>query len=146
MDLALDLSHDQFNWLRKVVNCIFEDKVKFAKDWEDGRATVIVFEDNSYIWCLPSDVPYVQGEGTFHFPRFKNKDEYIMAHKRLEKNGLSPTDIGDFSEKSGVRTSEGRIGQYIFITFNIKGHGLNFELCMEPDHSWAFVSDEELVF
>jgi len=142
MDLALSLSKEQFNWLKSVVSAIYGKKVAIAKDWEDGIADVIVFQDSSYIWCFPSETPYIQGNGTFHFPRFSNKEEYSAAHSRLEKAGLAPTPIGDFSHKTGVPAPEGRIGQYIFLTFNIQGQGLDFELCMEPDHEWAVISEE----
>jgi len=146
MDLFLELSREQFNWLRKVVTAIYGEKVKFAKDWEGGIATVIVFENDSYIWCLPSKVPYIQGKGTFHLPRFTDRDEYYAAHKRLEDAGLAPTSIGDFSDKTGAIMSGERVGQYTFLSFNTKGHGLDFEVCMEPDHSWAVVSDENWEF
>jgi len=147
MDLFFELSYEQFKWLRKVVTAIYEDKVKFAKDWESGIATVVVFENGSYIWCLPSEIPYIQGKGTFHFPRFTDKEEYYMAHNRLEAAGLMPTSIGDFSDKTGVVRGSEKVGQYTFLSFNIKGQGLDFELCMEPDHSWAaFSSDEEWEF
>jgi len=146
MDLFLELSHAQFNWLRKVVTTAYGEKVKFAKDWENGVATVIIFENGSYIWCLPSEAPYIQGKGTFHFPRFIDKEEYYLAHSRLEKVGLSPTSIGDFSEKTGVATSNERVGQYVFLSYNIEGQGLTFELCMEPEHAWAVLPDEEWEF
>jgi len=140
MDVALSLSNEQINWLKNVARIVLEDKVKFAKDWKEGIADVIVFENGCYIWCFPSEAPYVQGEGTFHFPRFANKDEYYAAHARLEKAGLSPTEVGDFSNMTGVPNNDGRIGQYTFLTYNIKGCGLDFEVCMEPDHEWAFIS------
>ncbi|MCL2840789.1 MAG: hypothetical protein FWE05_08440 [Defluviitaleaceae bacterium] len=143
MDLALNLSAEQINWLKNVTKIIFEEKVKFAKDWKDGVADVIVFENGSYIWCFPSETPYVQGEGTFHFPRFADKDEYYMVHSRLKNANLSPTDIGDFSDMTGIPSNNGRIGQYTFLTYNIKGYGLDFEVCMETDHEWAFVSEKE---
>jgi len=130
MDMVLNLSREQFNWLRKVVTAIYEKKVKFAKDWENGRAIVIIFENGNYIWCLLSEVPYVQGEGTFHFPRFTDKEEYYKAYNRLEKIGLNPTSIEDVSDRTGVIKSNERIGQYIYITCNIKGEGLDFELCL----------------
>ena len=143
MDVALSLSAEQINWLKNVANIVLGDKVKFAKDWKEGIADVIVFENGCYIWCFPSEIPYVQGEGTFHFPRFANKDEYYAAHARLEKSGLSPTDIGDFSDMTGIPNNGGRIGQYTFLSYNIKGCGLDFEVCMEPDHEWAFISDAQ---
>jgi len=146
MDLFLELSHEQFNWLKTVVIAVYGEKVKFAKDWENGVATVIIFENGSYIWCLPSEVPYIQGKGTFHFPRFTNKEEYYLSHSRLEKVGLLPTPIGDFSDKTGVMTSNERVGQYVFLSYNIEGQGLTFELCMEPEHSWVPLSDEEWEF
>ena len=120
--------------------------MKFTKDWENGVTTVIIFENGSYIWCLPSEAAYVQGKGTFHFPKFTDKGEYYMAHNRLEKIGLAPTPIRDFSDKTGVTMSNERIGQYIFLSFNIQGQGLNFELCMEPDHSCATLSGNEWKF
>jgi len=141
MDLFLELSHEQLSWLRKVTATVYGEKVNFAKDWEGGIATVIIFENGSYIWCLASDVPYIQGKGTFHLPRFIDKNEYQMAHNRLEEAGLAPTPIGDFSDKTGAIISGKRVGQYTFLSFNIKGHGLDFELCMEPDHSWVVISD-----
>jgi len=146
MDLFLELSRKQFDWLRKVVTTVYGEKVKFAKDWENGIATVIIFENGSYIWCLPSEVPYIQGKGRFHFPRFTDKEEYYLAHNRLEKIGLMPTPIGDFSEKTGVRTSDKRMGQYVFLSYKIEGQGLVFELCMEPEHDWAVLSNEEWEF
>jgi len=39
-----------------------------------------------------------------------------------------------------------KVGQYFFLSFNIQGHGLDFELCMEPDHSWIVLSNEEWEF
>ncbi|MCL2421363.1 MAG: hypothetical protein FWD03_05840 [Defluviitaleaceae bacterium] len=144
MDIALSLSREQTNWLKNVAGIVFEDKVKFAKDWKEGIADVIIFENGSYIWCFPSEVPYIQGEGTFHFPRFADKEEYYAAHARLEKAGLSPTGIGDFSDMTGIPDNDGRIGQYTFLSYNIKGCGLDFEVCMEPDHEWAFILDEEM--
>ena len=141
MDLFLELSHEQLSWLKKVVISIYGDKVRFAKDWENGIATVIIFENGSYIWCLPSEASYIQGKGTFHFPRFADKEKYYAAHARLEKAGLSPTEIGDFSDMTGIPSSNGRIGQYTFLTYNIKGCGLDFEVCMEPEHGWAFITD-----
>jgi len=146
MDLFLELSQEQFTWLKKVVTAVYGDHVKFAKDWENGRATVVVFDDGSYIWCLPSEAPYIQGKGTFHLPRFTDKEGYYKAHNRLEQAGLTPTPVGDFSDKSGVIRSGKRVGQYIFLSFNIKGHGMDFELCMEPDHSWAVLPEEELEY
>jgi len=144
MDIALSLSAEQTSWLKNVARIVLGDKVKFAKDWKEGIADVIVFENGSYIWCFPSEAPYVQGEGTFHFPRFTNKDEYYEAHARLKKADLSPTDIGDFSDMTGIPGKDVRIGQYIFLSYNIKGYGLDFEVCMEPNHEWAFISDEEM--
>ena len=137
MDIALTLSQEQISWLKSVASIILENKVKFAKDWKEGIADVIVFENGSYIWCFPSETPYIQGDGTFHFPRFEDKDEYYAAHARLKQAGLSPTDIGDFSDMSGIPGNGKRIGQYTFLSYNIKGHGLDFEVCMEPDHEWA---------
>ena len=140
MDVALNLTKEQTSWLKNVASIILEDKVRFAKDWKEGIADVIVFENGCYIWCFPSETPYVQGEGTFHFPRFSNKDEYYAAHARLEKAGLQPTEIGDFSEMTGVPGNNGgRNGQYTFLTYNIKGCGLDFEVCMEPKHEWAYL-------
>jgi len=146
MDLFLELSRGQFNWLRKLVTSIYGEKVKFAKDWENGVATVIVFENESYIWCLPSETPYVQGKGTYHLPRFVDREAYYMAHSCLEKAGLAPTPIGDFSDKTGAVMSGKRVGQYTFLSFNVKGQGLDFEICMEPEHSWAVLPDDEWGF
>jgi len=146
MDLFLELSREQFAWLRKVVTTIYGNKVKFAKDWEDGIATVIIFENGSYIWCLPSETPHVQGKGTIHLPRFTNEEEYQTAHNHLKKAGLSPADIGDFSEKSGIMVSGKKVLQYTFMSFNIEGQGLNLELCMEPDHPWAVLTDDQWEF
>ena len=146
MDLFLELSHEQFNWLRKVVTTVYGEKVKFAKDWENGVATVIIFENGSYIWCLPSEVSYIQGKGRLHFPRFVDKEEYCLAHGRLEKVGLTPTPIGDFSDKTGVMTNSERVGQYEFLSYIIEGQGLTFELCMEPEHSWVILSGEKWEF
>ena len=140
MDIALSLSKEQTSWLKNVSSIVLGDKVRFAKDWKEGIADVIIFENGSYIWCFPSEVPYVQGEGTFHFPRFSDKDEYYSAHARLEKAGLSTTEIGDFSDMTGIHSADGRIGQYIFLTYNIKGCGLDFEVCMEPDHEWVYAT------
>jgi len=144
MDIALSLSTEQTSWLKNVARIVFGDKVKFAKDWKEGIADVIVFENGSYIWCFPSEAPYVQGEGTFHFPRFADKDEYYAAHTRLKKADLSPTDIGDFSDMTGIPGNDRRIGQYTFLSYNVKGYGLDFEVCMEPDHEWAFISDGKM--
>jgi hypothetical protein len=138
MDIALSLSKEQTDWLKNVVSIILGEKVKFAKDWKDGVADVIVFENGCYIWCFPSETPYVQGDGTFHFPRFSDKDDYYAAHTRLKDADLSPTDIGDFSDSTGIPGNDGRIGQYTFLTYNIKGYGLDFEVCMEPEHEWAY--------
>jgi len=146
MDLFLELSHEQFNWLRKVVTTIYGEKVKFAKDWENGVATVIVFENGSYIWCLPSENPYIQGKGRVHLPRFTDREEYYLAHNRLEETGLTPNPIGDFTDKTGMIVSNERVGQYSFLSYDIQGYGLDFEICMEPDHSWAVISDEEWEF
>lgn len=145
MDVALSLSKEQISWLKNVAATVCEKSVNFAKEWEDGIADVIVFDDNSYIWCFPSDTPYVQGDGTFHFPRFSDKDKYEKAHERLEKGGFSPTPIGDFSDKTGLPSSNGRIGQYTFHSFNVKGQGLNFEVCLEPDHDWTELFKDELI-
>ncbi|MCL2236033.1 MAG: hypothetical protein FWB98_06310 [Defluviitaleaceae bacterium] len=146
MDLFLELSQEQFGWLRRVVTATYGEKVKFAKDWEDGIATVIIFENGSYIWCLRSEMPYIQGKGTFHFPRFNDRNEYYAVHERLKRAGLAPTDIGDFSDKSGVLVNGERVGQYTFLSFNVEGQGLNFELCMEPDHDWAVLQNDEWEF
>ncbi|MCL1786544.1 MAG: hypothetical protein FWG38_01045 [Defluviitaleaceae bacterium] len=146
MDMFLTLSREQFNWLRKVVTAIYGEKVQFAKDWEDGVATVIVFENGSYIWCLPSEAPYVQGNGTVHFPRFTDRDAYNAAHRRLEQMELMPTAIADVSGKTGVTIAGETVGQYVFLSFNIKGEGLCFELCMEPEHAWATLSDDAWEF
>lgn len=139
MDIALSLSSEQTSWLKNVASIVLSDKVRFAKDWKEGIADVIVFENGSYIWCFPSEIPYVQGDGTFHFPRFADKDEYYEAHARLKKAGLSPDDIGDFSNMTGIPRDGGRIGQYTFLSYNIEGCGLKFEVCMEPEHDWAFI-------
>jgi len=140
MDVALSLSKEQIGWLKNVASIVIGDKVKFAKDWKEGIADVIVFENGCYIWCFPSEAPYMQGEGTFHFPRFADKQEYYAAHARLEKAGLSPTQIGDFSDMTGIPgNNDRRIGQYTFLSYNIKGCGLDFEVCMEPEHEWAFI-------
>ena len=140
MDIALSVTKEQTEWLKNVAKIVLGDKVKFAKDWKEGIADVVVFENGSYIWCFPSEVPYIQGEGTFHFPRFADKNEYYAAHARLEKAGLSPTDIGDFSDMTGIPSGDERIGQYTFLSYNIKGFGLNFEVVMEPEHEWAIIS------
>jgi len=139
MDIALSLSKEQTDWLKNVARIVLGERVKFAKDWKDGIADVIVFENGSYIWCFPSETPYVQGDGTFHFPRLSDKEEYYAAHARLHEAGYAPTEIGDFSEFTGIPGNDGRIGQYTFLTYNIKGYGLDFEVCMEPDHEWAYV-------
>jgi len=143
MDIALSLSKEQTSWLKNVASIVLGNQVKFAKDWKEGIADVIVFENGDYIWCFPSEASYVQGEGTFHFPRFADKDEYYAAHARLKKAGLSPTDIGDFSDMTGIPGNDGRVGQYTFLSYNIKGYGLDFEVCMEPNHEWAFILDDE---
>ena len=139
MDVALNLSKEQTNWLKNIASIVLGDKVKFAKDWKEGIADVIVFENGCYIWCFPSESPYVQGEGTFHFPRFSDKDEYYAAHARLQEAGHTPTDIGDFSEMTGIPSANGRIGQYTFLTYNVKGCGLDFEVVLEPEHDWAWI-------
>jgi len=139
MDIALSLSKEQASWLKDVARIILGERVKFAKDWKEGIADVIVFENGCYIWCFPSETPYVQGDGTFHFPRFSDKDDYYAAHARLHEAGYAPTEIGDFSEFTGIPGEGGRIGQYTFLTYNIKGCGLDFEVVLEPEHDWAWV-------
>lgn len=138
MDAALNLTSEQVNWLKNVAKIVLGDKVRFARDWKEGIAEVIVFGDGSYIWCFPSETPYVQGEGAFHFPRFSDKEEYYAAHARLQKANLAPTEIGDFSDMTGVPSGDGRVGQYTFFSYNIKGCGLDFEVCLEPEHEWIF--------
>ena len=141
MDIALSLSKEQISWLKNVASIVLGDKVRFTRDWKEGVADVIVFENGCYVWCFPSSTPYVQGAGTFHFPRFADKEEYYAAHARLEASGLSPTEIGDFSDMTGVPSDDsGRIGQYTFLSYNIKGCGLDFEVCMEPEHEWAYIT------
>ncbi|MCL2572931.1 MAG: hypothetical protein FWE34_00085 [Defluviitaleaceae bacterium] len=146
MDFFLELSHEQFYWLRRVVIAAYGEKVRFARDWEGGIATVIVFENGSYIWCLPSEKPYTQGRGRVHFPRFTNKEDYCMAYSRLEGAGLTPSAIGDFSDKTGAMMSGKKVGQYTFLSFCVQGQGLDFEICMEPEHSWAIVTDDDWIF
>ena len=139
MDIFLSLTEEQTNWLKDVAKIIYGQKVKFAKDWDDGVADVIVFENNSYIWCLQSETHYVQGDGRPHFPRFSDKDEYYAAHARLQEAGFVSTEIGDFSESTGIPSNDRRIGKYIFLSYRVMGHGLDFEIVLEPEHDWAWV-------
>ncbi|MCL2854326.1 MAG: hypothetical protein FWE21_01750 [Defluviitaleaceae bacterium] len=143
MNVFFNLSCEQLNWLQKAVFNIYGEKVRLARDWQDGAATVIVFENGSYIWCFPSKNPYLQGDGAVHLPKFVDRDRYYAAHAHLERAGFNPSDIVDSSDKTGVLVDGERFGHYTFLSFRIEGFGLSFEVCFEPDHDWAYIAYEE---
>ena len=139
MDVFLELAPEQFQWLRQVATTLYGQRVRRAANW-GGAADVLVFDDGSYLWCLPSATEFTMGTSRIHLPRFDDRAEFDAAHDRLTAAGLSPGEVNELTDSTGTTIDGVTVSRYDFASYVVSGPGFDLEVCFEPKHDWAVIA------